>query len=99
MNTTKNIKLMFIRLPRTASTTLANVPFPNYKFFGGKNMGFWPNKDHDYNNLAECIKNTIGDIEWEETFKFTIIRNLLTGLFQCGITACLIVLLMILLFP
>ena len=72
---------VYIKLPRTGSTTIWNVlEKNNVKYYGGCHMGYWG--DSKYNiqtntspHLYECVFNFIGKKIYDESYTFSSVRN------------------------
>ena len=63
-------------MPRCGSTSIVKLCKPNdIKYFGGKDMGFWGNKNNVSKKLYKCILNHVGEKVYDESFVFATVRN------------------------
>jgi len=84
----KNQRLIFLRVPRCGSASLAQLCRNNeiFDIYGGRDMGFWGSKiGLDYlkqklnhlntKSLSKRVVNKIGLEQWRNSYKFASVRD------------------------
>ena len=80
MNLGCSMNVIYIRMPRCGSSSTIEVCRKNnFDYYGGRDMGFWGEttlfKKNTSKALWECISNYVGKEKFNESFKFSSIRN------------------------